>query len=189
MTGPDERRRCRWASREPLIAYHDTEWGVPVHDDRTLFEMLVLEGAQAGLSWEIVLRKRAGYRAAFAGFDPARVAAFTEADVERLAGDPAIVRHRGKIEAAIGNARAFLRVQETHGSFDAWLWRFTGGKPVVLRRRDDERPAARTALSDLVSKELGRMGFRFVGSTIVHAYLQAVGVVDDHEAGCFRARG
>jgi DNA-3-methyladenine glycosylase I len=185
---PKERPRCRWATREPLIGYHDAEWGVPVHDDRVLFEMLVLEGAQAGLSWEIVLRKREGYRAGFAGLDPVRVAAFTQDDVERLVGDPGIVRHRGKIEAAIGNAQAFLRVQQTHGSFDAWLWRFTGGKPVVTRRQADERPAATTPLSDRISKELGRLGFRFVGSTIIYAYLQAVGVVDDHEAACFRAK-
>ena len=184
----DPRPRCHWATREPLIAYHDAEWGVPVHDDRTLFEMLVLEGAQAGLSWETVLRKRQAYRAAFEGFDPARVAAFTAADIDRLMLDPGIVRHRGKIESAVGNARAFLRVQEQHGSFDSWLWRFTQGRPLVLRRKAGERPAARTELSDRISKELGKLGFRFLGSTTVYAYLQAVGVVDDHEETCFRAR-
>ena len=180
--------RCRWATREPLIAYHDTEWGVPVHDDRVLFEMLVLEGAQAGLSWETVLRKRDAYRAAFVRFDPAKVAAFTQADIDRLLADPGIIRHRGKIESAIGNARALLEVQNQHGSFEAWLWAFTDGVPVVGRRPPGERPPARTPLSDRISKELRRLGFRFVGSTIVYAYLQAVGVVDDHDAGCFRAK-
>ena len=184
----DQRPRCHWATREPLIAYHDAEWGVPVHDDRTLFEMLVLEGAQAGLSWETVLRKRQAYRAAFEGFDPARVAAFTAADIDRLMLDPGIVRHRGKIESAVGNARAFLRVQEQHGSFDSWLWRFARGRPLVLRRKASERPAVHTELSDRISKELRKLGFRFVGSTTVYAYLQAVGVVDDHEETCFRAR-
>jgi DNA-3-methyladenine glycosylase I len=182
-----EPRRCSWAQAQPEIDYHDTEWGVPVHDDRRLFEMLTLEGAQAGLSWRTILQKRAGYRAAFGGFEPAAVAAFAAARVDALVADPRIVRHRGKIEATVGNAHAFLAVQQQHGSFAAWLWGFVDGRPVVTRWRPGEGPPARTALSDRVSAELRQRGFRFVGSTIVYAYLQAVGVVDDHQAGCFRA--
>jgi DNA-3-methyladenine glycosylase I len=180
--------RCAWATREPSIAYHDTEWGVPQHDDRMLFELLILEGAQAGLSWETVLRKRAGYRAAFAGFEPAAVAAFTAEDAATLVLNPEIIRHRGKIDATIGNARAFLAVQAEFGSFAAYLWGFVAGRPVVVRRPPGERLPARTALSDRVSADLRARGFRFVGSTIVYAYLQATGVVDDHAAVCFRAR-
>ncbi len=182
------RTRCPWATREPSIAYHDTEWGVKQTDDRMLFEMLTLEGAQAGLSWETILRKREGYRAAFAGFDPQAVADFTDARIDSLAADPAIVRHRGKIASVRMNARAFLAVQSSHGAFSEYLWGFTGGLQVVTRRADGERLPARTALSDAVSSDLRHRGFSFVGSTIVYAYLQAVGVVDDHFATCFRAR-
>jgi DNA-3-methyladenine glycosylase I len=178
--------RCRWASTPLLIAYHDAEWGVPLHDDRALFELLCLEGAQAGLSWEVVLRKREGYRAAFAGFDPAAVAKFDEKRIEALVTDPAIVRHRGKIASVVTNARAFLTLQQECGSFDAWLWAFVNGAPQLLLRAPGERPEATSPLSDLVSKELRRRGFRFVGSTIVQAYLQAAGLLDDHDDGCFR---
>ena len=177
-------RRCRWAGTDPLyVAYHDDEWGRPVHDDRVLFEFLVLEGAQAGLSWITILRKRENYRAAFAGFDPMKVARFDRARIARLLGDPGIVRNRLKVESAVSNARAFLAVQKALGSFDRYLWDFVGGKPVVGNGR---KPPARTALSDRISKDLRRRGFRFVGSTIVYAYLQAVGVVDDHVAHCHR---
>ncbi len=175
-------RRCRWASREPLIAYHDEVWGVPVRDDRTLFEFLLLEGAQAGLSWETILKRREGYRRAFAGFDPRRVARFTARDRARLLADPGIIRNRAKIAAAIGNAQAFLKLQAEHGSFAAFLWALAGGTPIQGGRRR----ATRSALSDRVSRELMRRGFRFVGTTICYAYLQAVGVINDHEPACFR---
>ena len=179
--------RCPWATREPSIAYHDAEWGVPQTDDRMLFELLTLEGAQAGLSWETILRKREGYRAAFAGFDPGAVAAFTDAQVADLAANPAIVRHRGKIASVRANARAFRAVQSSHGTFSNYLWAFTDGRQIVTRRAEGARLPARTTLSDAVSLDLRRRGFSFVGSTIVYAYLQATGVVDDHFATCFRA--
>jgi len=180
--------RCPWATREPEIAYHDTEWGVPQHDDHLLYEMLTLEGAQAGLSWETILKKRAGYRAAFAQFDPAAVARFDEARVAELALDPSIVRHRGKIASTVSNAAAFLAVQRERGSFAAYLWSFVGDVPVVTRRPASEELPGRTALSDTISADLRKRGFTFVGSTIVYAFLQATGVVDDHRATCFRAR-
>ena len=176
--------RCGWASTPLLAEYHDAEWGVPQHDDRMLFEMLTLEGAQAGLSWTVVLRKRAGYRAAFAGFDPAAVAGFSETQIDALATDPGIVRHRGKIAATVSNAQAFLAVQREFGSFDAYLWGFVDGQPVVTRGAAGEPGLVRTELSDRVSKDLIRRGFKFVGTTIVYAYLQATGVVDGHQAGC-----
>lgn len=179
--------RCGWA-RGPLNeAYHDAEWGVPVHDDRVFFEFLTLEGAQAGLSWETILRKRLRYRELFAGFDPARVARFGSPDVERLLGDPGIVRHRGKIESTISNARAFLELQAEFGSFDAWVWRFVGGAPKRNAWRSLREIPARTAESDALSRELKRRGFRFVGSTICYAFMQATGLVNDHEIGCFRS--
>lgn len=184
-----DRPRCSWATREPLLGYHDTEWGVPQHDERALFEMLTLEGAQAGLSWEIILRRRDGYRAAFDGFDPAAVARFDAARIDALVADARIVRHRGKIASTVANAAAFLAIQAEFGSFDAYLWGFVDGRPVVLRRATGERAEARTALSDRIAKDLGRRGFTFVGSTIVYAFLQATGVVDDHEEACFRSRG
>ena len=183
MTAPV---RCAWPRAELDVAYHDTEWGVPVHDDRLLFELLTLEGAQAGLSWSTILKKREGYRAAFAGFDPARVARFTGADVERLVADPGIVRHRGKIASTVGNAAAFLAVQREFGSFDAYLWRFVGGEPRVNGWRALREVPARTAESDALSRDLLARGFKFVGSTICYAYMQAAGLVDDHTTDCFR---
>jgi DNA-3-methyladenine glycosylase I len=178
--------RCAWA-RTPLeIAYHDAEWGMPVHDDRTLFEFLTLEGAQAGLSWLTILRKRAAYRKAFSGFDPANVARFTPARVERLMQDAGIVRNRLKIESTVTNARAFLAVQKEFGSFDAYVWQFVGGAPLVNRRASLAEVPARTAESDALSRDLKRRGFRFVGSTICYAFMQAVGMVDDHTVDCFR---
>jgi DNA-3-methyladenine glycosylase I len=182
-----ESRRCPWAlATEAYRRYHDEEWGRPQHDDRVLFEFLVLEGAQAGLSWRTILEKRDGYRRAFAGFDPARVARFTDARLAKLAQDPGIVRNRLKIASARGNARAFLQVQEEFGSFDAWLWAFVDGAPVRNRWRRIEQVPARTPLSDRVSRELTQRGFRFVGSTIVYAYLQAMGLVNDHLVTCLR---
>jgi DNA-3-methyladenine glycosylase I len=187
--GRSHMKRCAWAGTDPLYcAYHDDEWGRPVRDDRVLFEFLVLEGAQAGLSWITILRKRPAYRRAFARFDPKKVARFKAADVRRLMADAGIVRNRLKIESAISNAQAFLAVQQEFGSFSAYLWGFAGGKPLVNRPRSLKEVPASTPLSDTISKDLKRRGFRFVGSTIVYAYLQAVGVVDDHVRGCFRAR-
>ena len=168
------------------IAYHDREWGVPVHDDARLFEFLVLEGAQAGLSWSTILRKRAGYAQAFADFDASRVARFDKRKVERLMQFPGIVRNRLKIEAAIVNARRFLDVQEEFGSFDAYSWAFVGGKPIVNRWRDMKQVPATTKESDAFSKDLQRRGFKFVGSTIMYAHMQATGMVNDHVVGCFR---
>jgi DNA-3-methyladenine glycosylase I len=179
--------RCPWClGTEEYIRYHDEEWGVPVHDDRILFEFLILEGAQAGLSWLTILRKRAGYRKAFAEFDPARVARFTQARRDRLMINPDIVRNRAKIEATVGNAKAFLSVQQEFGSFDAYLWRFVDGHPIRNRWRTSTNVPPRTPLSDALSKDLGQRGFKFVGTTITYAFMQAVGVVNDHLTGCFR---
>ena len=178
--------RCPWPRTELDIAYHDEEWGVPVHDERTFFELLTLEGAQAGLSWSTILKKRPNYRRAFADFDPAAVARFTPARIEKLLGDPGIVRHRGKIESTVSNARAFLAVQREHGSFDAWVWRFVGGAPKVNRWTSMRQVPARTAESDALSKDLRRRGFRFVGSTICYAFMQATGLVNDHVVECYR---
>jgi len=178
--------RCDWPRTELDIEYHDREWGVPVHDDRLLFELLTLEGAQAGLSWSTILKKRDGYRKAFANFDPSRVARFTAKDAERLVADPSIVRHRQKVESTISNARAFLEVQKAFGSFDAYLWQFVGGKPKVNSRRSLRDIPPRSAESDALSKDLLARGFKFVGSTICYAYMQATGMVDDHVVGCFR---
>jgi DNA-3-methyladenine glycosylase I len=182
------RSRCRWArDADPdMQRYHDTEWGRPVHDDRRLFEMLTLEGAQAGLSWSTILRKRAGYRRAFANFNPRTVARFDARRRAALMLNAGIVRNRLKIAATVSNARAFLAVQREFGSFGRYLWGFVGGRPCVRRRRGGKLPA-RTPLSDRISRDLARRGFRFVGTTIVYAYLQAVGVVDDHASDCFRA--
>jgi DNA-3-methyladenine glycosylase I len=183
-----ELQRCEWA-RLPLdVVYHDTEWGVPVHDDRTHFEFITLEGAQAGLSWETILRKRGGYREAFAGFDPAKVARFTPEKVERLMLNEGIVRNRLKIESTITNAKAFLTVQKDFGSFDAYVWRFVGSAPLVNRRRSMKDLPARTPESDALSQDLSQRGFRFVGSTICYAFMQAVGMVNDHLTTCFRYR-
>jgi len=179
--------RCRWvtAADPDYIRYHDEEWGRPVHNDVLLFEMLTLEGAQAGLSWLTVLRKRGHYRKAFAGFDPAKVARFDAARQARLLLNPGIVRNRLKIASTVSNARAFLKLQQEFGSFDRYLWAFVDGRPVRNRVRAKQALPARTALSDQISKDLKRRGFRFVGSTIIYAYLQAVGVVNDHMRGCF----
>jgi DNA-3-methyladenine glycosylase I len=179
-------RRCRWASTPLSIAYHDVEWGVPVHDDVVLFEFLTLEGAQAGLSWETILRKRDAYRKAFAGFEPAAVARFTSGRVQRLLVDPGIVRNRLKVESTVSNARAFLAVQREFGSFDAYVWRFVNGSPIVGRRRGTGDIPASTPLSDTISRNLKQRGFRFVGSTICYAFMQAVGLVNDHLVTCFR---
>ena len=179
--------RCPWAEADPLsTAYHDHQWGVPEHDEHRLFEMLILEGAQAGLSWVTVLRKREAYRRAFAGFDPAKVAQFGEHEVAALLTDPGIVRNRLKIRAAIGNAAAFLAVEEEVGSFDRFVWQFVGSAPKVNRRRRATDVPARTAESDALSRELERRGFKFVGTTICYAYMQAVGMVNDHLVSCFR---
>jgi DNA-3-methyladenine glycosylase I len=183
------RKRCPWPGEIPeYVAYHDEEWGVPVHDDRLLFEFLVLEGAQAGLSWLTILRKRDGYRRAFAGFDPAKVARFGAREKARLLRDAAIVRNRQKIEAAIANARSFLQVQEEFGSFDAYIWRFTDGKPIRNAWTSIKQIPAKTAVSDAMSKDLVARGFRFVGSTICYAHMQATGMVNDHLVDCFRYR-
>ena len=179
--------RCAWCGEDPLYqAYHDREWGVPLHDDRALFELLILEGAQAGLAWITILRKREGYRAAFRNFDPATVAAFDADDAARLLADPGIVRNRLKIRAAIGNARAFLDLQAEFGSFDAWLWRFVDGRPIHNTWASLKDVPARTAVSDALSKALQKRGFRFVGSTICYAFMQSAGLVNDHLTGCFR---
>ena len=182
--------RCPWCGTDPLyVAYHDQEWGVPLHDEHRLFEMLTLEGAQAGLSWLMILRKREGYRRAFAGFDPQLVAAFNDADVARLLADPGIVRNRLKITAAISNARSVLEVQARYGSLDAFLWRFVDGRPIRNNWRSMAEIPASTPLSDAMSKELKRHGFRFIGSTICYAHMQATGMVNDHLTGCFRHDG
>jgi DNA-3-methyladenine glycosylase I len=182
-------KRCTWPGSDPLyVAYHDREWGVPVHDDRILFEFLLLEGAQAGLSWITILRKREAYRRAFAGFDPKKVARFDKRRVASLMKDAGIVRNRLKIESAIENAKAFLAVQEEFGSFDAYQWRFVDGRPIQNRRRTTKQVPARTAESDAFSKDLKQRGFSFVGTTIIYAHMQAVGMVNDHLVDCFRYR-
>jgi DNA-3-methyladenine glycosylase I len=180
------RRRCRWARNvdAEYLRYHDEEWGRPVHNDRRLFEMLTLEGAQAGLSWATILRKRAGYRRAFANFNPRRVARFDATRRAALRRDSGIVRNRLKIDSSVGNARAFLVVQREFGSFDRYLWAFVGGRPLLNRPREGAVPA-HTPLSDRISRDLAKRGFRFVGPTIVYAFLQAVGIVNDHTQGCF----
>ena len=180
--------RCDWARNDASVAYHDREWGVPVHDDRVLFEFLTLEGAQAGLSWETILRKRDRYRRVFAQFDPALVARFTPARIEKALLDPGIVRNRLKVESTVVNARAFRRVQGEFGSFDAYLWRFVDGTPVRNAWTRSSEIPARTPLSDALSADLRERGFRFVGSTICYSFMQAVGVVDDHILSCFRRR-
>jgi DNA-3-methyladenine glycosylase I len=178
------KQRCTWATTELSIPYHDNEWGRPVHDDTVFFEFLTLEGAQAGLSWETILRKRERYREAFHGFDPQRVARFTPARVERLMADEGIIRNRSKIESTISNAKEFLRVQDEFGSFDAYVWRFVGGKPIVNRPRTTADLLAETPESELLSKDLRKRGFRFVGPTIIYAFMQATGLVNDHLATC-----
>ena len=178
--------RCSWPHSPLDIEYHDTEWGVPVHDDRLLFEMLTLEGAQAGLSWSTILNKRENYRIAFDRFDAARVARYTEAKQAKLLTNPGIVRNRLKVKSTVTNARAFLAVQSTLGSFDSYLWRFVEGVPIQNKRRSVKDVPASTPLSDTISKDLSQRGFKFVGSTIVYAYMQAIGLVNDHLINCFR---
>jgi DNA-3-methyladenine glycosylase I len=186
---PKVQVRCDWASTDPLlVAYHDEEWGVPVQDDRTLFEFLLLEGAQAGLSWLTILRKRAAYRQAFAGFEPERVARFDARKVSSLLRDPGIVRNRAKVASAVANARAFLKVQAEFGSFAAYQWRFVEGRPLQARPSSLTQIPPRTAWSDAFSKDLKQRGFSFVGSTIVYAHMQAVGMVNDHLVTCMRHR-
>jgi DNA-3-methyladenine glycosylase I len=178
--------RCAWASGELSIRYHDEEWGVPVHHDRTLFEFLILEGAQAGLSWSTILNKRENYRKAFDNFDPQRVASYNRRKIQQLLQDPGIVRNKLKIASAIDNAKAFLRVQEEFASFDRYIWQFVGGQPRENKRKSLRQIPARTRESDAMSKDLKRRGFNFVGSTICYAFMQAVGMVNDHWVGCFR---
>lgn len=184
-----EPRRCAWARTPLSVAYHDTEWGVPVHDDDTLFEFITLEGAQAGLSWETILRKRSAYREVFEGFDPARVARFTPARIETLLLNPGIVRNRLKVTSTVSNAKAFLAVQNEFGRFDDYLWGFFRNAPQVNRRRSLRDVPARTPESDALSRDLRKRGFRFVGSTICYAFMQAVGIVDDHTITCHRWSG
>jgi DNA-3-methyladenine glycosylase I len=180
-------KRCAWGDSGPLeSAYHDTEWGVPVHDDRRLFEFLILEGAQAGLSWSTILKKREAYRKAFKGFDPLRVARFDARRIRALLADPGIVRNRLKVESAVQNARAFLEIQAAFGSFDAYVWGFVSGKVVRNAWKTASQVPASTPVSDALSKDLKALGFKFVGSTICYAFMQAVGVVNDHVVGCFR---
>jgi len=180
--------RCGWAQGERYIQYHDQEWGVPVHDDRTLFEFLILEGAQAGLSWSTILNKRENYRRAFDGFDPRRIARYQPPKIKTLLADPGIVRNRLKVASAVENAKAFLRVQEEFGSFDRYIWQFVGGTPRVNKWKSLRQVPARTSESDAMSKDLQRRGFKFVGSTICYAFMQGVGIVNDHLVDCFRYR-
>jgi DNA-3-methyladenine glycosylase I len=189
MPSMPERKRCAWAGTDPLyVAYHDAEWGVPLHDDRALFEFLVLEGAQAGLSWSTILRKRDAYRRAFDRFDPEKVARYNKRKVSALLADAGIVRNRAKIESAIKNAKAFLEVRAEFGSFDAYQWRFVEGRPLQNHWRAIREIPAYTVQSDTMSKDLKNRGFSFVGSTIIYAHMQAVGMVNDHLADCFRHR-
>lgn len=179
-------RRCDWAATEPEASYHDTQWGVPVHDDRLLLEMLILEGAQAGLSWRTILLKRENYRRLYDGFDPRKIARYDQPKVAALLSDPGIVRNRLKVAASIANAQAVLRVIDEFGSFDAYLWPFVGGQPRIRRPRSTADIPPRSPESDALSRDLARRGFRFVGSTIVYAFMQAVGMVNDHTIDCFR---
>jgi len=181
--------RCKWAGSDPLyVAYHDTEWGIPVHDDRTLFEFLVLESAQAGLSWITILRKREAYREAYDRFDPAVVATYDEEKIEALLSNPGIVRNKLKIRSSVNNASRFLEIQREYGSFDAYLWKWVDGRPLTGKWETMEEIPAKTELSDSIGKDLKTRGFKFIGSTIIYAYLQAVGVVNDHQTSCFRYR-
>ena len=188
MKDTGKSRRCEWAKNPLLIEYHDREWGVPLHDDRKLFELLSLEGAQAGLSWETVLNKRENYRRLFADFDPVKIARYDKQRVRVLLRDPGIVRNRLKIEATITNARAFLAVKKEYGSFDRYIWQFASGKKKGDRRRWPHDVATRTAESDAMSKDLKKRGFRFVGTTICYAFMQAAGMVNDHAFDCFRRK-
>jgi len=179
-------KRCNWPTNELSIRYHDEEWGNPLHDDRGLFEFLILEGAQAGLSWDTILRKRENYRKAFDGFDVNKVARYTDKKVEKLLQDEGIIRNRLKIASAISNARAFLAVQKEFGSFDKYIWSFVDGKPLVNRVKESSQVQVKTEISDAISKDLKKRGFNFVGSTIMYAFMQATGMVNDHLVSCFR---
>lgn len=179
-------KRCLWAGTDLSIAYHDREWGLPEHDDRVLFEFLILEGAQAGLSWEIILRKRDNYRAAFDNFDPAKIARYNQRRVDRLLQNEGIIRNRLKIAATIQNAKSFLKVQQEFGSFDKYLWRFVNGKP--LKRKRGAPVPVNSPLSDALSKDLAQRGFKFVGTTICYSFMQAIGLLNDHDSTCFRYR-
>lgn len=187
MTKPSTPIRCAWSGNDPLmVEYHDTEWGVPIHDDRTLFEFLILEGAQAGLSWQTVLNKRQNYRKVFSNFDAKKIARFTQEDRARLLANSGIIRNRLKIDAAVQNAQAFLQVQKEFGSFDAYIWGFVGGKPINHKLASIKDVPAKIIESDAMSKDLQKRGFKFVGSTICYAFMQAVGMVNDHDVKCFR---
>jgi len=188
MRSPLSQNRCPWPTDEVYVRYHDEEWGVPLHDDRRLFEFLVLEGAQAGLSWHIILKKRENYRKAFDQFDAEKVVRYNAKKIESLLEDSGIVRNRLKVESAVQNARAFLKVQEEFGSFDNYIWRFVGGEPIINHWTSMKQLPARTALSDGISKDLRGRGFKFVGSTICYAHMQATGMVNDHLVTCFRHR-
>jgi DNA-3-methyladenine glycosylase I len=185
---PKQQIRCAWAAKEEMWTYHDREWGVPVHDDQKHFEFLILEGAQAGLSWSTILRKREGYRKAFAGFDPAKVARFRPARIEKMLLDPGIIRNRMKVECAVSNARQFLQLVDEVGSFDDYIWGFVGGKPIVNRWKDAKQIPATSKESDALAKDLKQRGFKFVGSTVMYAHLQAAGLINDHLTGCWRWR-
>ena len=182
----DSAKRCSWATGAAMIAYHDREWGVPVHDDAVLFEFLLLEGAQAGLSWSTILAKRENYRKAFANFDPSRVARFSESKIERILHDPGVVRNRLKVRGTVRNAKAFLQIAREFGTFDRYVWKFVGGKPICKRRSKSAPPPATSPESDALSADLKKCGFTFVGSTICYSFMQAVGMVNDHAMTCFR---
>src|SRR5215210_5864974 len=183
----EHKNRCSWATNDLNIPYHDAEWGVPVHDDNKLFEFLILDGAQAGLSWDTILRKREAYRSAFDNFDPAKVARYTDAKAGKLLTNEGIIRNRLKIASAVSNAKAFLKIQKEFGSFDKYIWTFVGGKPIVNKLKGGDVPA-QTEMSDAISKDLKKRGFSFVGSTIMYAFMQATGMVNDHLVSCFRYR-
>jgi len=182
-------KRCNWPTNELSIRYHDEEWGTPRHDDRGLFEFLILEGAQAGLSWDTILRKRENYRTAFDGFDVNKVARYTDKKIEKLMQDEGIIRNRLKIASAVSNAKAFLKVQKEFGSFDKYIWSFVNGKPIVNKLKESSQVPAKTEVSDAISKDLKKRGFNFVGSTIMYAFMQATGMVNDHLVSCFRYKG
>ncbi|MBL7045701.1 MAG: DNA-3-methyladenine glycosylase I [Parcubacteria group bacterium] len=179
-------KRCEWAEKESMLKYHDSEWGVPVYSDKKQFEFLILEGAQAGLSWETVLKKRENYRKAFSNFDPVKISKYTKKDVARMMNDAGIIRNRLKIESAVTNAKAFLEVKKEFGTFSKYIWSFVGGKPVVSKRKSMKDIPATSKESDSLSKDLKKRGFKFVGSTIMYAHMQATGMVNDHEISCFR---
>ncbi len=182
-----EKKRCPWCLKfEQYIEYHDNEWGVPVHDDQTHFEFLILEGAQAGLSWSMILKKREGYRKAFANFDPLKVSRFTQARIEKILQDPGIVRNKLKVNAAVNNAKRFIEVQKAFGSFDKYIWSFVNNKPILNKRKTDREVPATTKESDALSKDLIKRGFKFVGSTVIYAHMQACGLVNDHLIDCWK---